>query len=314
MNQLKKLLVGVDLSEGDWQVSDEVSDVTQSVINQGVEIACAADAELHLRAVIELDPKTQWLLEHYGGGTASVLDRANDAISRLVARAKSRGANATGDVALGKAWVELSRMAHEQSFDGVMVGSKRKSMLPGWLVGSTGRSLLRSCKVPVWIHKATTKAPLDQVLVATDFSEVASRALEIGAAIAVAEKAHLHVLHVAKLPSDSLMQWGNIESDKLDTAREHLLSDAREALAEQLKAIDRSKMTQPPKSHLLTGDPAEVIADQVRQHDIDLLVMGTQTHQSEAWHMMGSTAERLLSTLDCSLIAVKPADFVSQIK
>ncbi len=313
MNNLNKLLVGVDLSEGDWQVADAVSEITQSVIDQATEIACSAGAALHLRAVIELDPKTQWLLEHYGDGTSSVLDRARDAINRLVASVKSQGATATGDVALGKAAVELARLAHQQSFDGVMVGAKRKTLFSGWLVGSTGRNLLRNCKVPVWIHKTTTETPLDQVLVATDFTDVAARVLEIGAAIAAAENAQLHVLHVAKLPSDSLLQWGNVETEKLDTAREHLLSDAREALVEQMKVVDALKLTKPPKSHLLSGEAAAVIADQVRQHEIDVLVMGTQTHQHETWHMMGSTAERLLSTLDCSLVAVKPADFVSPI-
>jgi nucleotide-binding universal stress UspA family protein len=194
-----------------------------------------------------------------------------------------------------------------------MVGTKRLGGVLGWLVGSTGRQLLRNCKSPVWIHKNTTRAPIEAVLVATDFSPVADESLELGVRVAAAENATLHLLHVASLPSDSLLSWGNVAADKLDRARDHLLSDAKGELAQRFATIDRDLLSKEPRQHLLTGEPADVIADQVKQHKIDLLVMGTQTHQKEAWFTMGSTAERLLTTLDCSLLAVKPADFVSPI-
>ena len=311
MRDCRKILVGVDLSQGDWQVADQLPAATKAVVHQAAEFALGAEADLHLRAVIELDPKTQWLLEHYGSGQSSVVDRANQAIDRLVADLKSRKINASGDVAVGKASVELSRLAHDQGFDVVMVGAHRKGIFSGWFVGSTGRQLLRHCRVPVWIHKITNTAPLSQVLVATDFSPVADDALELGAAIAAAEKATLHVLHVASVPSDSLLKWGDVDDDKIDAARSHLISDARDDLNSRITTIDADRLTHPPVSHLLTGEPGDVIADQVKQHKVDLLVIGTLTQHRHAWQLIGNTAERLLAALDCSLLAVKPADFKS---
>jgi universal stress protein E len=47
----------------------------------------------------------------------------------------------------------------------------------------------------------------------------------------------------------------------------------------------------------------------VQRQQIDLLVMATIARSGLSGFLMGNTAERLMPQLNCSVLAVKPADF-----
>jgi nucleotide-binding universal stress UspA family protein len=61
------------------------------------------------------------------------------------------------------------------------------------------------------------------------------------------------------------------------------------------------------------GTPDEVIPELVATERIDLVVMGTVGRAGIAGFLIGNTAERLLRTLTCSVLAVKPDGFVSPV-
>lgn len=64
---------------------------------------------------------------------------------------------------------------------------------------------------------------------------------------------------------------------------------------------------------LRRGRPDEVIAEFVVAEGIDLVVMGTVARAGIAGLLIGNTAERVLRTLPCSVLAVKPDGFVSPV-
>ena len=66
--------------------------------------------------------------------------------------------------------------------------------------------------------------------------------------------------------------------------------------------------------HLVRGEPAIEIPAFVRGHQADLLVMGTIGRRGLTGLMMGNTAEMVLHQVQCSVLAVKPANFVSPVK
>jgi universal stress protein E len=59
--------------------------------------------------------------------------------------------------------------------------------------------------------------------------------------------------------------------------------------------------------------PDEGIHKFLLEHPIDLVAMGTIGRKGLMGVMIGNTAERILPELSCSLLAVKPKDFVSPI-
>ena len=70
----------------------------------------------------------------------------------------------------------------------------------------------------------------------------------------------------------------------------------------------------PPKNvHLLKGDAEVVIPRFVQKERSDLVVMGTVARSGVAGLVMGNTAETILRHIGCSVLAIKPAGFVSQI-
>ena len=56
-----------------------------------------------------------------------------------------------------------------------------------------------------------------------------------------------------------------------------------------------------------------LIPDFVRKNDIDLIVMGTLARSGIKGFLIGNTAEKIVSEIHCSVLAVKPDGFVSPI-
>jgi nucleotide-binding universal stress UspA family protein len=56
-----------------------------------------------------------------------------------------------------------------------------------------------------------------------------------------------------------------------------------------------------------------VIQELVERHAADLLVMGSVSRGGIAGLLLGNTAERLLDRVHCSLLTIKPRDFISPI-
>jgi universal stress protein E len=63
--------------------------------------------------------------------------------------------------------------------------------------------------------------------------------------------------------------------------------------------------------HLIDGMPSRLIPKIADEHKVDVLVLGTVTHRRHSSHFIGTTAEDFVHQIDCSVLAVKPADFVS---
>ena len=68
------------------------------------------------------------------------------------------------------------------------------------------------------------------------------------------------------------------------------------------------------RSVLSRGHPDDVIREFVVTHGIDLVVMGTVARGGISGLLFGNTAERILRTLPCSVLAVKPDGFESPVR
>lgn len=80
-----------------------------------------------------------------------------------------------------------------------------------------------------------------------------------------------------------------------------------------VEALARRYAASQYRLHLPKGDQATVIPRLVRSHEIDLLVMGTVCRTGIPGFIIGNTAEKVLDTVDCSVLTVKPVGFVSPV-
>ena len=69
-----------------------------------------------------------------------------------------------------------------------------------------------------------------------------------------------------------------------------------------------------PQIHIVTSTPPDIaVLSLVEKHNIELLVMGTIARTGISGLIIGNTAEKLLPQINCSVLAVKPADFDSPV-
>jgi nucleotide-binding universal stress UspA family protein len=134
------------------------------------------------------------------------------------------------------------------------------------------------------------------VLVASDFSEASSAALELAVAVAKANGADLTILHVVELPA---LPEGMPPVD--------LITPMSEAASVKLGALLGAVLTRLPSARqlLAVGSPWEQILDSAGQVGADLIVVGTHGRRGMRHALMGSVAERVVRMAPVPVLTVR---------
>jgi nucleotide-binding universal stress UspA family protein len=144
---------------------------------------------------------------------------------------------------------------------------------------------------------------LKKVLVATDFSEPSDAALLYGRELATRFGATLHVLHVAQNVYLSTLGADNYVA-MAPGLQQQIEDDARRSLHELL--VDTDSSGPPTIAAILTSSsPAMTIVDYARDHDVDIIVMGTHGRGALGHLVMGSVAERVVRLAPCPVLTVR---------
>lgn len=313
MPDVNNILAGVNLSHADHLISNDFSAETRGAIDQAIDLAARRKAKLTFFAVVDLDPHTYSYLELEDKSALQNLgNQAGQVLQGLVEQAKRLGVmEVSAGHAFGKSWVELIKQVVRGRHDLLIAGTRSLTGLERFLLGSTGLKLMRTCPCPVWITKPHVLAPSCRILVADDLTEIGARLVRIGATIAAARQAELHVLHALEYPWDSSTAG---QDPKHDAYRQKTSAHAREELARHLTCPEVQALSTPPQVFVREDLAENAILKHVEDQQIDLLVMATIARSGLSGFLMGNTAERLLPQLNCSILAIKPDDFRCPIK
>ena len=144
---------------------------------------------------------------------------------------------------------------------------------------------------------------LNNILVATDFSQPSDAALTYGRALARNFKATLHVLHVVNNVS-SVVYGAEAYAVSMPELQKEIEDSARKQLDDLL--IDNDPNPLPTRPVLITSSaPAAAIVDYAGKERIDLIVSGTHGRGGVAHLLMGSVAERIVRTAPCPVLTVR---------
>jgi nucleotide-binding universal stress UspA family protein len=138
---------------------------------------------------------------------------------------------------------------------------------------------------------------LQRILVPVDFSETSKRALEYAHFFANRFDAKLDVLHVwrpSEYAGDEMVVLTRSEPEL--TLSTFLRNHADQQLSAFLQDVPHSKQL------LLSGDPAQVIANTAREGAYDLVIMGTHGRTGLSHLMMGSVAEKVVRLAPCPVL------------
>jgi nucleotide-binding universal stress UspA family protein len=182
--------------------------------------------------------------------------------------------------------------------------------------------LLRKCPVPVWLCRPIADPrEVMQVAVAVEpqASHVAAQdlaldLLKLGRRLADECNGRLMVISAWDCPYESSLRHSafikisdaEVAEEVERTRRSHQI--ALQALLAKAAIGDNVQVEH------RRGVAADVVTERVESAGIDILVMGTIARTGVAGLLIGNTAENVLRRLPCSLVALKPAGFVSPIK
>ena len=218
-------------------------------------------------------------------------------------------------VRTGADFIEVIRQVYEGDHDLVMVGSQPRSSATARL-DPTVTHLLRKCPVPVWVVDESHEEGDVVVALGPDYdneSRFLNRTLlELGASLAARKEVDLHVVHAWRVVGESLLLGGRVSLP--DEQAKELIAES-ESAARQLvsKAMAEVPSTEIATIHLMRGRPEDRIIEVVDDLRPSVVVMGTVARRGLAGMIIGNTAEKLMLTLDASVMAVKPPWFESPV-
>jgi len=306
MHRFKKILVGVDLSFGDHLVSEEVSPASLEAVNRAIWLAKSNSAELTFFFALDVGAETQRMIEE-SNERESIVTSAKEILNGLVSRAKESGIKADSDVCFGRSWRQIILKVVQDGYDIVIAGTRHLGPFKTILLGSTGMKLLRQCPSPVWITQPQADSQIKSILVAHCLRPVGDLAMELGAAMAELHGSELHVIHSQE--HFEFESWHSIYQDNESNQKTPL--EVKRHIESQ---ISNYQFKTHPQIHIVTSTPPDIAAlNLIENHNIELLVMGTVARTGISGLIIGNTAEKLLPQISCSVLAVKPADFVSPV-
>jgi nucleotide-binding universal stress UspA family protein len=145
----------------------------------------------------------------------------------------------------------------------------------------------------------------ERILIPTDGSETAERAVDEALAVAERFDAKVHALYVVDTDAVDV----GLGTEQVDRIRSGLFGEMDELEDRARKATgyvaDRGRERGVAvEEQFRGGRPHEVIADFAEDHDVDLIVLGSHGRSGIRRMLLGSVTERLLRSTHRSVLVV----------
>ena len=178
------------------------------------------------------------------------------------------------------------------------------------------KRLLRKCPCPVFVLRPLPNGErrlLAAVDPEPDDAGLNRMILELAGSLATLLEAELHVVHAWELYGEATMRSSaflHVDDDEVDAMRRSVEAEDREAVELLIAEVLGDEQAE---LHFVEGAAGDVIPMLVDDIGITGLVMGTLARAGVPGLVMGNTAEQILDSVRCSVLAVKPPGFVSPI-
>jgi len=234
----------------------------------------------------------------------SAEQRESEALLDKLARGlrESDGLKCEPRLALGEPFEQIPEVARAVGADLIVVGPYRRDRLKNIFIGATAERIIRASPLPVLMANGLPAAPYERILLATDFSENALRAIATAKALGLLDAVQVSAAHAYQASADSLMARTAANSDH---RKDYLLAEAAAALA-QLGALSQTAGLNLADqiAERIELSAAETIRDIARRVRAEIVVVGAQGRSaiSQAW--LGSVSQDLLRFADIDVLVV----------
>lgn len=292
MNRLNTIIAGVDFSE-----------CSRSALEQATRMSAWNQATLRVIHAVE------YLTLSEANGVLQLTDDQirsevrQQAIARLATWVNEAGAadRHSREVIFGPPLDVLLQETRTSRADLLVLGVTGDSLLP-YGAGVLATKCLRKAPCKVMLVKERHARPFRRIVAGVDFSDTSREVVVQSLRLASQDRAEVHFLHVFQPSWD----YSGSFSDRVSamTNFEHsyrlLLENNLRQFVGGVAGAHSVHTVSEAKTH------GHGIAEYCRQVDADLVILGTKGKTNLKYVLLGSTVERLLKEIPCSVLVVRP--------
>jgi len=194
---------------------------------------------------------------------------------------------------------EIIKQVLRSDYDLLMFSERTAPSIKNKLIGGTGKQLLRKCPCPVFAVHPEHSGEYDKIMATIDVTQhddysndsLNEAIITTAKAITDADNSELSLLNIPPSDNEKAVHLERIHS----------------CLQNHDVHIDDDNIILEP------GNPVSVIPTVSTEKEIDLLVMGMLSRTGIKGFFIGNVAEKILDNVECSVLAIKPAEFVSPV-
>jgi nucleotide-binding universal stress UspA family protein len=238
------------------------------------------------------------------------------------------------EVLVGKPYIEIIKKVLRDRHDLVIIPAHREKKSPEQrLLHTTTIKLLRQCPCPVWVMRSSPGDRYKRILAAVDPDEhdyenehLNMKIMNVASTTARLEQSELHVVHAWSIFGERAlkMDFGSasgrfhfhglaswVSPEEFDKIVDNIRDEHQKSLDHLLNRCDLKGLN--VKVHLEKGEAGNLIPELTAKEKIDLIVMGTHSRSGAAGFLIGNTSEKIMHHVECSVMTVKPDQFVAVI-
>ena len=299
--ELQQILVVIDPTSGDSQPSLERATWVAKRSNSAVELLlCEYNSALDGGFFSDGTEQQK--------ARDTLLQNQTKWLEKLAQPLRDAGVNVSIEVRWGKPLhTMILKRVEELKPDLVLRDAHTHNFLQRLFLNNTSWQLIRQCPVPLWlvrdvewkgericaavdpIHSSDSTATLDHLLVkATAY---------------IADKLDMQADY---LHSYAPMPRTMVFDSELVAAYDQYVERSAKQHRDAFEKLMVNYPVEKANRHLIEGFPEESIPEFVKEHAVDLLVMGAVSRSNLENALIGNTAERILEAAQTDLLVIKP--------
>lgn len=273
----------------------------------GLKLARRFEGNAHLLTVVDIQAAAGPF--DAGGVDEAFVSRlesdGQDLLKEVQAALDTEGVTLETTVLRGSPARTIGEYADDQDASLLVLGTQGRTGIERYVVGSVAERVVRTAERPVLTVRADDEQDkraatgYDEILVATDGSDHAARAVEHAVEIGGQFDARVHAVNVVDVAKIAHSPNVTVPVDLVETfvsTGEDTTSDVADSVGEAGLDVTTAVRKGSPRDELLA------YAD---ENDIDLIVMGTAGRTGLDRYLLGSTTEGVLRRATVPVLAVR---------
>ncbi len=311
------------------------SELAQAALPYAQLLATTFSARLHLLRVLSsadqedlfISPATALYKRTVASGVnrerthriwTMLREQAEAELQAQAALLREAGFDVLVDIQVGPPAETIVKITDREPIHMIVMATHGYSGLRRWALGSVTDKVIRATTTPVFVVRGdmidTAGVPkIKRIMVPLDGSALARQALPCALEMAELAGAELLLLRAVPMVSKAYAHIGGINGQPMPVMLEHNRSVYYEQVVHEMSALsDELKQDNIPiTTHVATGYPAEVIVDEARRHQVDIIVMATHGYGGLQRWALGSVADKVLHVTSTPLVMIHAHDIDS---